>query len=187
MATARNLLFSWDAVDQLPDLRRLRLILEALPDGDLLEELEARRGRGRNDYPVRAMWRAVIAMLVFQHPSVEALVRELQRNPALLQVCGFDPLGRQGRCRRPAGGSNVVPFGPLRNGVPSAYNFSRFLRTVSEVEAERGLITAMTDAMRGDLLAELPGFGEHLGYDGKALPAHATGRTCPASKKPADR
>ncbi len=50
MATARNLLFSWDAVDQLPDLRRLRLILEALPDGDLLEELEARRARGRNDY-----------------------------------------------------------------------------------------------------------------------------------------
>ena len=67
------------------------------------------------------------------------------------------------------GGSNVVPFGPLRNGMPSAYNFSRFLRTVSEVEAERGLITAMTDALRGDLLAELPGFGEHLGYDGKAL------------------
>ena len=117
-------------------------------------------------------------MVVFQHPSVEALVRELQRNPALLQLCGFDPLGRQGRCRRPAGGSNVVPFGLLRNGVPAAYNFSRFLRTVSELEAERGLVTDLATALRGDLLAELPGFGEHLGYDGKDLPAHATGRTC---------
>ena len=89
MATNRNLLFSWAAVDQLPDLERRRMILEA------------RRGRCRNDDPVRAMWRAAV---VCQHLSVEARVRKLQRNPALLQLCGFDPLGRQGRCRRPAGG-----------------------------------------------------------------------------------
>ena len=55
MATGQNLLFSWDAVDQLPDLRRLRLILAALPDAALVAALEARRGWGRNDYPVRAM------------------------------------------------------------------------------------------------------------------------------------
>ena len=42
MATARNLLFSWDTVDQLPDLDRLRTILEALPDETLLAALEAR-------------------------------------------------------------------------------------------------------------------------------------------------
>ena len=45
MGTAQNLLFSWDAVDQLPDLRRPRLILEALPDETLLAALETRRGR----------------------------------------------------------------------------------------------------------------------------------------------
>jgi len=32
MATGRNLQFSWDAVDQLPDLKRFELIPNALPD-----------------------------------------------------------------------------------------------------------------------------------------------------------
>ncbi len=70
-----------------------------------------------------------------------------------------------------------MPFGPLRDGVSTACNFSRFLKVVSELEAEQGLITAMTDAMHGELLAELPGFGEHLGYDGNA----ATGAAPPSS------
>ena len=80
MATRQNLLFSWDDVDQLPDLERLERVLEALPDEALIAALEARRGRGRNDYPVRALWRAVVAMVVLQHPSIAALVRELRRN-----------------------------------------------------------------------------------------------------------
>ncbi|MDE0371857.1 MAG: hypothetical protein OXI73_04840 [Rhodospirillales bacterium] len=45
MATGQNPLFSWDAVDRLPDLERLQLILEVLSDAALLE---ARLGRGRN-------------------------------------------------------------------------------------------------------------------------------------------
>ena len=47
-----------------------------------------------------------------------------------------------------------------------------------------GLVAAWAAARRGDLLAELPGFGQPLGYDGKMLPAHATGQTCPASGQP---
>ena len=175
LAARQSLLFSWDDVDQLPDLERLDRVLEALPDEALIAALEARRGRGRNDYPVRALWRVVVAMVVLQHPSIAALVRELRRNPALLQRCGFDPLGRQSRprCRR-------------RDGVPSAIHVSRFLRAVSEVEAEQGLVTALAASLRSDLVALLPGFGEYLGYDGKALPAHATGRSCPATGAPAD-
>ena len=49
-----KLLFSWNDVDQLPDLRRLTLVLGHLPDGPVLEALTARRGCGRNDYPVGA-------------------------------------------------------------------------------------------------------------------------------------
>ena len=97
-------------------------------------------------------------MIVRQHPSLEALVRELRRNPALLQICGFDPLGRQGRRRRAAGvpgAANVVPFGPLRDGVPSAYNFSRFLRALSELEAERGLVTDLAVAAAHQLAVPL--------------------------------
>ena len=71
--------------------------MEALPDEELVASLEAARGRDRDDYPVRAMWRAVV---VFGHRSSASLVRELGRNPALLAVCGFEALPRQGRVRR---------------------------------------------------------------------------------------
>ena len=99
MTTGRTkLLFSWEDVDSLPDLRRLRLVLDHLPDEPVIEALRARRGRGRDDYPVDAMWRALVAGVVFQHPSMESLLRELGRNPGLLSVCGFDPLPRQARC-----------------------------------------------------------------------------------------
>jgi hypothetical protein len=44
---------------------------------------EVMRGAGHDDHPVAEMRNALIAGVVFQYPSVEALVRELGRNPAL--------------------------------------------------------------------------------------------------------
>ena len=73
-------LFSWKEIDEASDLDRLRLVLGALPDEALVSFLEQRRGRGRDDYPIRPMWNAVIAGIVFQHPNAATLVRELWRN-----------------------------------------------------------------------------------------------------------
>ncbi len=101
-------LFSWDEVETLGDLDRLRLALEYLPDGPLVERLEAFRGHGRDDYPVRAIWNSVLAGIVFQHPSIESLRRELGRNGQLRHVCGL--------C-----------------GVPSAAAYTRFRTYVSAV------------------------------------------------------
>ena len=42
--------------------------------------------------PVATMWRALLAGVVFQHESIESLLRELRRNPALLTLCEFDPV-----------------------------------------------------------------------------------------------
>lgn len=79
-------LFSWEEIDEASDLDRLRLVLGALPDEALVSFLEERRGRGRDDYPIRPMWNAVIAGIVFQHPSAAALLRELRR----LAFVGFE-------------------------------------------------------------------------------------------------
>ena len=84
MVKGNRPLFSWSEVERLPELERLELVLKALPDEELLSALEQRRGRGRDDYPIRAL----IAGIVFQHVSVESLLRELRRNPALLDVAG---------------------------------------------------------------------------------------------------
>ena len=112
MATAEKLPFSWRTVESLPGLERLRLVLDSLPDEEFVAVLEAGRGRGRNDYPVSAMWRALIAGVVFQHASIQSLLRELGRNPALLKICGFDPLPFQSapvtELRKGSEGASVV-------------------------------------------------------------------------------
>ena len=164
MVNRNRPLFSWSDVERRPELERLEMVLKALPDEDLLRALEQRRGRGRDDYPIRAMWRALIAGIVFQHVSVESLLRELRRNPALLDVCGFDPMGFSGS------------KGPKGDGVPSAWNFSRFLRAVVKLEEKQGRIAAMMGQVREQLMEEVEDFGEHLGYDGKAIESHSTGQ-----------
>ena len=58
MVNRNRPLFSWSDVECRPELERLEMVLKALPDEDLLRALERRRGRGRDDYPIRAMWRA---------------------------------------------------------------------------------------------------------------------------------
>ena len=173
MVTRNRPLFSWSDVERRPELERLEMVLEALPDKDLLRALERGRGRGRDDYPIRAMWRALVAGIVFQHVSVESLLRELRRNPALLDVCGFDPMGPR---RRPKGGGVWGARGKKGDGVPSAWNFSRFLSAVVKQEEKQGGIAAMMRHVREQLMEEVEDFGEHLGYDGKAIESHSTGQ-----------
>ena len=72
-------MFSWDGIENLGDLERLRLLIEHLPDEPLLRILQEERGLGRDDYPVQAMWNSVLAGVVFQHASASSLVRELSR------------------------------------------------------------------------------------------------------------
>ncbi len=52
-------LFSWQEVDDSSDLYRLQLVLSYLPDEAMVDRLE--RNRGRDTYPVRAMWNALPA------------------------------------------------------------------------------------------------------------------------------
>ncbi|ADN03001.1 transposase of ISLsa3, OrfA [Spirochaeta thermophila DSM 6192] len=138
------------------DLHRLRLVLENLPDEELMQQLEQRRGRGRNEYPVRAMWNSLVAGIVFQHPSIEQLRRELLRNGQLRDLCGFDPTR----------GSDAVP---------SASAYSRFLSTLRKRTIRTALVKVCT-ALVDQCYRELPGFGRRLGADGKGIASVARRR-----------
>jgi len=81
-------LFSWDELERSSGLYRLELGLQYLPDEPIVRALELQRGRGRNTYPVRPVWNAMLAGIVLQHPTVESLLRELSRNAELRLVCG---------------------------------------------------------------------------------------------------
>ena len=126
---------------------------------------------------------------VFGHRSIASLLRELGRNPALLATCGFDPLPRQSRPRtgleRDGPRSRVVYLSvPCRDSIPSHWNFSRFVRQVVEHET---LVQAMVERLGEELMEALPDFGEHLGYDGKAIESHSTGRMNRDTGEPSDR
>ena len=175
-------LFSWNDIDGRSDLDRFYLVRDNLPDEKLVIELEKMRGNGRDDFPVRSMWNAVIAGVVFQHKSIESLRRELSRNPLLLEACGFNPLPikrkpvAELRRNEETGGMEVVwsAMEPAYYMVPESWNFSRFLKNVIKLEEENGLITGMVQGLREQLMEELPDFGKHLGYDGKAVDSHST-------------
>ena len=80
-------LFAWDAVEARSDLERFFLVRDHLPDRDLIAALEAKRGLGRDDYPVIPMWTARIAGVVFQHqtPGSLAQVNFYQRRQNIIK------------------------------------------------------------------------------------------------------
>jgi len=151
-------LFSWKETENLGDLKRLQHVLEALPDEPLMQKLEAERGNGRNDYPIRAMWNSIIASYVFQHDSIEALRRELLRNDRLRCICGFDSIKE------------------AKDAVGDPSNYSRFLQSVERHPEE---LEAIMDSLVGNLFLELPGFGRYLATDSKQIESHGN----PKSKK----
>jgi len=140
-------LFSWKEIENLGDLERLKLVLEHLPDEPLMQRLEAERGNGRDDWPVRAVWNSILAGVVYQHGSVESLRRELSRNPQLRWLCGFD-VTRPGK------------------QVPPASTYTRLLKKLMDMPEE---IEAMFDGMVKELQELLPDFGQTLAMDGKAI------------------
>jgi len=147
-------LFHWDQVDAASDLDRLELVLKTIPDQGIIRELKIRRGNGRNTYPVVPMWNAVLAGIIYQHPTPAALLRELRRNGELRERCGFDPL--KGAA-----------------AVPSAHNMSRFLRHLLALEP---MIQAMFDELVERATALVPDLGQELAFDGKAIPSYSTGQ-----------
>ena len=123
------------------------LAMENLPYEELLQKLQAQRGRGRDDYPVRAMWNSLVAMVVFEHPSVQSLRRELKRNGQLRWICGFKS-----------------------SEVPSSSAYSRFIK---KLEINEGYIRGIFEQLVKFMAEEVEGFGQRLAVDGKAVQSHA--------------
>lgn len=156
-------LFGWSEIDASSDLDRLLLVLSVLPDEEFMQHLERQRGRGRNDYPVRPMWNALLAGIVYGHKSSASLLAELRRNRELLDVCGFNA---------------------WRGGIaaPTDDAFGRFLALVVR---HFSWIERMVDLVVGELGKELPDLGTRLAADSKGL--HSHGRSVKDASKQASR
>lgn len=157
-------LFAWEKLPDSPDLISLRFLLESLPDEPLLAALRAHRGKGRNDYPMHVLWRTHLSRYLLRHASMEACLADLGRNPALRRVVGIE----EGQ------------------GVPLAWNMSRFLETLGQPD-HLALMQEMFRQMTRRLGEAVSDLGQNLAGDSAALSARkSVPAAAPATSTPAD-
>jgi hypothetical protein len=149
-------LFDHHEIEILGDLERFQLALAGIEDEQLMRLLEKKRGKGRDDYPVRVMWNLLIAQKVFGHDRVDSLRRELARNSQLRMICGLKDY--------------EYGSGKRKHLVPPPRVFTGFLKTLVEFQDE---VNRIFDGQVSELFGLLPGFGETAAGDGKYLDSYA--------------
>jgi hypothetical protein len=141
-------LFAWASLEDSPSLATIRRCLEAIPDAALLQALRTARGRGRDDYPVSVLWGVAVLTPLLRHPTHEACLAELRRNPALRRLLGVETEAQ----------------------LPHAWNLSRFLDTLGH-PVHLAAIHEAFHRMVQRLGAVVPNLGSRLAGDATALSA----------------
>ena len=149
---SQNLFTGYGDLETLGDWVRFQLALEGMDDEPLMKRLEAKRGNGRDDYPIRMLWNLVIAMKVFGHKSVASLRREASRNSQMRRLCGLDD------------------YGSKKYIVPPARVFTGFFKLLANEQEE---IDRLFTSLVIRLSELLPSFGESQAGDGKYLDSYA--------------
>jgi hypothetical protein len=139
-------LFAWDKLPDSPSLTALRFLLELLPDRPLLDALRRHRGHGRNDYPLHVLWHVHLSRYFLRHPTMEACLAELGRNPALRRVVGIED----------------------GMGVPEPWNMSRFLEVLGR-PAHQEIMERMFEELAARLAGAVGDLGRHVAGDSAAL------------------
>lgn len=143
-------LFAWDALEDCPSLQSLRVLLESIPDDELLQSLRAARGKGRDDYPVEVLWGTLLLAIALRHSSTDACLEELSRNPALRLLIGIE----------------------REEAVPGADNMSRFLATLGD-EPHLTLLRRVFDGMAQRLGLAVNDLGRDTAGDSTGLAGRA--------------
>ncbi len=143
-------LFAWDALEDSPSLKSVRVLLEAIPDHTLLEGLREARGKGRDDYPVEVLWGTLVLAIALRHISTDACLEDLKRNPALRLLIGIES----------------------EDAVPDADNMSRFLARLGE-EPHLTHLRAVFDVMAKRLGLVVGDLGKDTAGDSTGLAGRA--------------
>lgn len=142
------------------DLEKILMVLDSLPETDLFHRLEVKRGHGRRDYSIQSYFIAYVAKIILQLETDQQLIRQLNMNSQLRQICGFETHGVK-----------------LNNGnfklvhAPSKSAYSRFVQELSEAcpDMEEWIETSIME-----LYDLLPDFGKELALDGKLIETYAS-------------
>ncbi len=127
-----------------PRIAELQSVFDVLDDRPILAQLRLYRPTGRQGYPLRALWRAYVASYHLNLPHTNGLIRELQDDVHLRELCGFDP------------------DAPL----PHRRTFNRFIKRLS---FHADLVDACIALVTAKLKAILPGFGKEVAIDASVI------------------
>ncbi len=153
-------LFGYNENENLGDLERLQMVIDYMPDDEIIHKLYKIRGKGRNDWTPEAMWNAFLASFVFGHKNISELLRELNRNRQLREMCGFKPKS----FKRKDGSIKIML-------VPPNSAYTNFLNNLKDCKEE---IRKAFDELVKYMYEHLEHFGEILAADGKAVQSYAT-------------
>ncbi|OLN82156.1 transposase [Streptococcus sp. 'caviae'] len=145
---------------ELGDLEKILMVLDGLPETDCFDKLEAKRKHGRKDYTIQSYFIAYIAKIVLQLETNQQLIRQLNMNSQLRQICGFETHGVKSK----NGMIKLVH-------APSKSSYSRFIQDLKEVcpDIEEWVLSGVHE-----LYGLLPDFGVNLALDGKFIDSYAT-------------
>ena len=104
------------------------------------------RGRGRDDYPVSVLWGVAVLTPLLRHPSHEACLAELRRNPSLRRLLGVEAEAQ----------------------IPHHWNLSRFLDVLGH-PVHLAAMHDCFDRMVQRLGGVVPDLGRRLAGDATAL------------------
>ena len=154
---SQKTIFDYMEIEILGDLERLKLCLENIDDAELCKILEKKRGKGRDDFPVRVMLNLVYAMKIFGHRSVESFRRELSRNSQLRKVCGLKD-------------EDYLYLGKRKSLIPKARVFTNFFKSLTECQKH---LDCMFEKDVKFMYDNLENFGRDCALDGKLLDSYA--------------
>lgn len=124
----------------------LRALFDGLRSESIIARLQEYRWTGRPGHSLTALWRAFIASYFLNLPHTNALIRRLEDDPALRDVCGFSDV------------------------LPSRWTFNRFL---SRLARHPDLVDGCLREITAELRDRLPGFGETVAIDSSTIRTHA--------------
>ena len=131
-----------------PRITELQAVFDALDDDRILTRLGMYRQLGRQGHSLHALWRAYVASFHLNLPHTNGLIRELEDDPNLREVCGFNPSA------------------PL----PGRRTFNRFIQRLSR---HSRLVEACLAHLTDRLKAILPDLGKEVAIDASVIRSHA--------------
>jgi hypothetical protein len=128
--------------------KELSAVFDNLHDQELLEALQRTRWTGRPGFPIKVMWRTLVASYVLNIATIQELIRTLHRNPFVAVQCGI--------CSD--------------NAVPTRFAYYRFIK---KLMAHEDLIEKCMAKTIETLKKRLPDLGKTVAVDSTAISTYA--------------